>query len=111
MDKQIQKKELKPDYRRIYNDLINKKYPEKRREFKSMLEKEALSVLDVIQLNQRIFGRTNHAILNQRHRSYDKTAILQILDYQKKNKLNNYQVALEFKMSRNTIAKWKKIFL
>ncbi|MFP3595564.1 helix-turn-helix domain-containing protein [Chryseobacterium sp. SIMBA_029] len=111
MDKQIQKKELKPDYKRIYNDLIDRKYPEKREEFKSLLEKDALSVLDVIKLNQKIFGKASHVILNQRHRSYDKKAVLQILDYQKKNKLNNNQVALEFKMSRNTIAKWKKIFM
>lgn len=111
MDKQIQKKILKPDYKRIYNDLIDRKYPEKKIEFKSMLEKKTLSTLDIIKLNQRIFGEKEDFILNQKHRSYDKTAILEILDYQKINKLNNKQLALKFNMSRNTIGKWKKIFL
>ncbi|PWN66561.1 transposase [Chryseobacterium oncorhynchi] len=111
MDRQIQKKILKPDYKRIYNDLIDRKYPEKKIEFKSMLEKKTLSTLDIIKLNQRIFGEKEDFILNQKHRSYDKTAILEILDYQKINKLNNKQLALKFNMSRNTIGKWKKIFL
>ncbi|MGE8555577.1 MAG: helix-turn-helix domain-containing protein [Chryseobacterium jejuense] len=111
MDRQIQKKVLKPDYIRIYNDLIDRKYPEKKIEFKSILEKKTLSTLDVIKLNQRIFGGTEYFILNQKHRSYDKKAILEILDYQKKNNLNNKQLALKFNMSRNTIGKWKKLFI
>ncbi|WP_106916579.1 transposase [Chryseobacterium aurantiacum] len=111
MDRQVQKKILKPDYKRIYNDLIDRKYPEKKMEVKSMLEKKTLSTLDIIKLNQRIFGEKEDCILNQKHRSYDKRAILEILDYQRINKLNNKQVALKFNMSRNTIGKWKKIFL
>ncbi|HCM36220.1 helix-turn-helix domain-containing protein [Chryseobacterium sp.] len=111
MDRKIQKTILKPDYKRIYNDLIDKKYPEKKIEFKSMLEKKTLSTLDIIKLNQRLFGEKEDCILNQKHRSYDKAAILEILDYQKINKLNNKQLALKFNMSRNTIGKWKKIFL
>ena len=110
MDKQIQKEGLKPDYKRIYNDLIDKKYPERREEFKFILEKKKLSILDIIKLNQKIFGEKEDFILNQKHRSYDKTSILEIMDYQKKNKLNNKQLALKFNMSRNTIAKWKKLF-
>lgn len=111
MDRQIQKKILRPDYNRIYNDLIDNKYPEKKMEFKSMLEKKILSTLDIIKLNQRIFGKEEYSILNQKHRSYDKKAILEILDYQKKNNLNNKQLALKFNMSRNTIGKWKKLFI
>lgn len=111
MDRQIQKKILKPDYRRIYNDLIDRRYPERKMEFKSILDKKTLSTLDVIKLNQRIFGGNEYFISNQKHRSYDKKAILEILDYQKINKLNNKQLALKFNMSRNTIGKWKKIFL
>jgi len=47
---------------------------------------------------------------NQKLKSYDKNTILQILDYQKKHHLNNTELALHFKLSRNTVAKWKKIF-
>jgi len=39
---------------------------------------------------------------DQMHGFYNTSAILQILDYQKENKLNNIQLAAYFKMSRNT---------
>ncbi|WP_317126520.1 helix-turn-helix domain-containing protein [Chryseobacterium nematophagum] len=75
-------------------------------------EKE-LSVLDVIQLNKIIFGPVDKETeeFNQSHRSYTVSSIFQILDFQKKNKLNNTQVALYFKLSRHTVAKWKKKYL
>ncbi|MCT2409333.1 helix-turn-helix domain-containing protein [Chryseobacterium antibioticum] len=100
-----------PDYKRIYNDIITKRYPQKKKICRGILEKEELSALDVIKLNSLIFETKNKeaTIFNQQHRSYDKSAILDILNYQKKNKLNNTQIALHFKLSRNSIAKWKKM--
>lgn len=109
MDRKIQK--ISPNYQRIYNDLIDKMFPEKKSSLQSILEKETLTVLDIINLNNQIFGQTNHGFRTKKHRSYDRKAIFKILDYQKKNKLNNKEVALKFQMSRNTIAKWKKIFM
>jgi hypothetical protein len=104
-----------PDYKRIYTDLVNEKYCEKKIEYLSMLSKEKLSVLDVITLNKILFnndGKDKETFdFNQSHRAYDKQAILQILDYQKKRKCNNSQLASHFKLSRNTITKWKKKFL
>ncbi|ANF49118.1 transposase [Chryseobacterium glaciei] len=101
------------NYKRIFTDIITKKFPEKITECRSILDKKALSVLDVIELNRKIFGNSDKStqIFNQKERSYNESAILKILDYQKKNKLNNSQLALHFKMSRNTISKWKKIFI
>jgi len=109
MDRKIQS--LKPDYRRIYSDIINKKNPDKREECQNLLIKEELSVFDILELNTRIFGNTNKEFekVNQKFRSYKESDILQILDYQKKNNLNNIQLANHFKTSRNTIAKWKKM--
>ncbi len=109
MDRKIQS--LRPDYRRIYTDIINKKSPDKRIECENLLSKEELSVLDILELNRRIFGDKNKDIkmTNQKFRSYRESDILQILDYQRKNNLNNIQLANHFKTSRNTIAKWKKI--
>jgi hypothetical protein len=34
-----------------------------------------------------------------------------MLDYQKKNKLTNSQLAKHFKLSRNTVTKWKRLFV
>jgi hypothetical protein len=104
-----------PDYKRIYTDLVNEKYPEKKSEHISLLSKEKLSVLDVITLNKILFTNDGEdketSDFNQNHRAYDRQAILQILDYQKKWKYTNSQLASHFKLSRNTITKWKKKFL
>ena len=106
MDKQVPI--TKPNYKRIYFDILSKKYPEKKEECNSLLKKQNLSGLDVIWLNKKIFGTDK---INQQHRSYSKSDILIILDYQQKHKLNNSQLANHFKISRNTITKWKKMFL
>lgn len=106
MDREKQKI-TQPYYKKIYFDLLAKKFPDKVKECTSILSKAELGVLDIIQLNQRIFGHHEVSADNQRLRSYDDESILRILEYQKKYKLNNSQLSLHFKLSRNTIAKWK----
>ena len=110
MDSKIQS--ITPNYKRIYSDILNRKHPEKIEDCKTILEKSSLSVLDIIELNHRIFGIVDKSTesFNQKHRSYSESDILQILDYQKRNHLNNSQLASYFKLSRNTIAKWRKMF-
>ncbi len=100
------------NYKLIFKDIIKKKFPEKEHQCSSTLNKRNLSASDILQLNQKIFGfnlETEQS--NQKHRSYKKSDILIILDYQQKNKLNNSQLANHFKLSRNTVTKWKKMFL
>jgi len=99
-----------PYYKKIYFDILTKKYPDKLNECNKILSKEELSVLDIIQLNQKIFGNDEIFSENQRLRSYDYESIVKILNYQKKNNLSNTQLSIHFKMSRNTIAKWKSKF-
>ena len=100
-----------PDYVKIYSDIIDLKYPDRKDEFVSVLSKKQLTFLDVIELNHRLFGCTKSNELSQKLRSYNKKAILDILDYQKKQNLTNSQIAMHFKMSRNTISKWRKIYI
>lgn len=100
-------KNLRPNYNLIYNDIINEKYPEKKEKCFYLLGKNELSNLDIIKINKIIFGENNAS--NYRHRSYDESTICEILNYQKNNRLNNTEVASHFKISRNTITKWKKI--
>lgn len=110
MDQQIQVKT--PDYKQIFWDILNLKYPERKEELTPILEKQNLSAVDVLEINQKIFGSyRKNQLVNQRYRAYNKSDILQILDYQQKHKLNNSQLAKHFKISRNTIAKWRKMFL
>lgn len=110
MDRKIQ--QLIPDYKRIYHDILSDKYPERIDEFKNIFEKATLSVLDIVELNQKIFGKVDRSteVFNQRHRSYGTNDIFEILEYQKENNMNNLQLANHFKLSRNTITKWKKMF-
>lgn len=49
-------KNNQPDYKTIYSDILHKKPPEKKAECFPLLEKENLSVLDIIELNKKIFG-------------------------------------------------------
>jgi hypothetical protein len=103
-----------PNYTKIYKDLILTKYPEKWSMCEKLITNDPLSVMDIIKINNTLFNHnSDKGILkfNQRHRSYTKTAIFHILNYQKEHQLNNTQVAKHFKTSRNTIAKWKKVFL
>ncbi|NIF06809.1 helix-turn-helix domain-containing protein [Chryseobacterium sp. Tr-659] len=105
-------KDTKPDYRRIYTDIINKKFPEKKDSCLYILNKEELSALDVITLNTIIFGSldTESREFNQKHKSYDVDSIRKILDYKKNNNLSNIEMSKKFKLSRNTISKWNKFF-
>lgn len=98
------------NYKKIYQDIIEMKFPEKKEQCVCLLNKKALSMLDIIELNQKIFGKSNKQtdIFNQRHKSYDRLAILKILEYQIINNLNNSELARHFQLSRNTITKWKK---
>ena len=105
-------RKLGPDYRRIYEELIRKKFPEQWNALQPFLVHKQLTYFEVNRLNELLFGQKNKAqqAQAQKYKSYDKETILKILDYKKKHKLNNTQLALHFKLSRNTVAKWLKIF-
>lgn len=111
MDQQVQK--IRPNYKKIYQDILNDKFPEKKDLLNIVLKKQKFTSLDIIEINQMIFGLQTQEIFteNQKHRSYEKLDILQILDFQKKHHLTNSKVAQHFKVSRNSISKWKKIYL
>ncbi|WP_312554703.1 helix-turn-helix domain-containing protein [Empedobacter brevis] len=101
------------NYKTLYTDILNDCYPDKLPICQDILNKKSLSILDIFELNRLIYVEKNdkNSRLNQKFRSYSKEDILLILDYQKKYKLNNSQLANHFKLSRNSVAKWKKIFL
>ena len=43
------------NYNKIFSDIIAKKYPQKKEECLTLLQKETLSAIDIIELNQKIF--------------------------------------------------------
>ena len=101
-----------PNYKKIYSDMIHRKYPEKVEDLERFLQKEVLSPLDVIGLNKKLKTNADRGDrkFNQRLRSYNKDTILEILEYQKVFRLNNSQLADHFSLSRNTVTSWKKRF-
>lgn len=115
MDRKIQQSKFRinaPDYRKIYTDMIEMKYLDKRRKCETVLSKAKLSMMDIFELEKIIF-ETNGVPdekENGKFRAYDDESILQILTYQKKNKMTNTDISNHFKISRNSIAKWKKLF-
>lgn len=76
------------------------------------LEKDILTSLEVIELNELLFNnnRTEQHFSEQRYKAYDKQTILRILKYQHKEKINNKELAAHFKLSINTIKNWRKVF-
>ena len=103
--------ELRPNYKKIFEDIVEKKCPERLQEFNHYFSKENFTIMDVIEINDKIFGLTDKdtMIFNQKHKSYDQETILQILAYQQKEKLSNIQLANHFNLSRNTVSKWRRL--
>ncbi|OCA76841.1 transposase [Chryseobacterium contaminans] len=97
-------KNHEPNYKRIFTDILMRKHPDKLKVCSPILRKKALTALDILELNRLIFDFENTDI-NQKHRSFNETTILQILDHQKKYNLNNSQLASHFRLSRNTVTK------
>jgi len=109
-EKKDKKVLLQPNYKRIYSDIINMKYPDKADDCKNILNKEKLSCIDIRSINKLIFGDNIRSRKSGKHHSYKRDDILLMLDYQKKHGLNNTQLANHFKLSRNSVGKWKKMF-
>ncbi|MDR2238335.1 MAG: helix-turn-helix domain-containing protein [Chryseobacterium sp.] len=98
-----------PKYKIIYTDILTKKCPEKMEICHDLLEKSDFSFMDILELNELIFGdNPENRNMNARFRCYSKSDILGILEYQKKNKLNNSAAARHFNLSRTTLLSWKK---
>jgi len=113
MARKIQGESIKyPDYKRIFQDIIDKKFPEKKEWYSEISKKENLSILDILMISASTFNTQDEKVkmYNQKLRSYDEHTILYILEFQKKNYMTNSQLANHFRLSRNTVAKWKKHF-
>jgi len=103
-------KNLTPNYKLIFLDILEQKFPNRKDVCLPILSKNELSQFDIIELNQKIFGGIDKSTfsLNQKHKAYNKRSISKILNYQIENRLSNTKTASIFKLSRNTIANWKK---
>lgn len=108
MDSKTCQLKNQPNYKKLYQDLIKAKYPEKMSECEKYFQKNELLSYDVIAINKIIAD--NSRKISNKYKSYDKETIIKILLYQKEKELNNKQTADHFGISRNSVIKWKKLY-
>lgn len=96
-----------PNYQKIYEDMLRSKGLEEIREIPCFKKCN-----DIIKFNNLISDKKDKALVitNQRSKAYDEESILEILNYQKKHGFNDSELSRVFKLSRNTIYKWKKVY-
>jgi len=107
----------KVNYVSLYTDFINDNNSLQDKTKKSLLKQiknqKELSVKKIIEINSIIKNEISSNKTNKRAqqlKAYDYDFVQQTLDYQKENNLSNNTISTQFKLSRNTIAKWKKHF-
>ncbi|MDN3706109.1 helix-turn-helix domain-containing protein [Myroides ceti] len=100
-----------PNYKHIYKEMLKKYGIKADADIQKVLKKKQLNSLDVIFLNQKVVTKQplcDRKNRNTQLRSYDKESIDYILNYQELHKMTIADVAKKFKISRNTIGRWKK---
>ncbi|RNA63301.1 helix-turn-helix domain-containing protein [Chryseobacterium nematophagum] len=104
---------MRPNYHKIYTDIIEIEYPEKLNDPKiKNLLKKLNTTADVLKINHLIFKQSKDTLRdNQKLKIYDKKTIIKLLNYQKKHDFSTQYMARKYKISRTTIAKWRKNFL
>ncbi|UZT97983.1 helix-turn-helix domain-containing protein [Chryseobacterium fluminis] len=103
---------MRPNYKKIYTDLLLEKQPEKLKDEKiKSLISDLTTAEKVLKFNELIFGlQGEDTVNNHKLRSYDKQTIIKILQYQKKHNLSKRFTAMKYGISRTTIQKWHKDF-
>lgn len=103
---------MKPNYSKIYRDMLKLEYPEKLKEPKIIeLLKNLNTTEDVLNFNRRIFKQSKESEENnQKLKTYDKKTMLKLLQYQQKHGFSTSFMSKKYKISRTTITKWKKTF-
>jgi hypothetical protein len=103
---------MRPNYKKIYYDLLKEKQPEKLGDPKILHLLNNLNTMeDVLKINALVSDSSKKNLKkNQQLKNYDKKTVLRLLHYQKKHNLSDNFMSKKLKMSRTTIAKWRKIF-
>lgn len=102
-----------PNYKKIYHDMLMASNPSKL-DIKEVANKinNIKAAIDVTNLNEMLFGSNVQSTneINQNLKAYDEQSVMKILRYQKEYKLNNTQTAITFKLSKNTLCRWRLFY-
>ncbi|MET3038093.1 helix-turn-helix domain-containing protein [Chryseobacterium sp. NRRL B-14859] len=99
---------MRPNYKKIYQDMLRLEYPEKLKDpkIRELLERLHTSE-DVLKFNEKLFKQSKE---NQKLKTYDKKTMLKLLQYQKKHGYSTSYMSKKYKISRTTLSKWKNMF-
>lgn len=103
---------MRPNYSKIYQDILKEQYPEKLQDPKiQQLLKNLTTTEAVLSFNDKIFKQSKESLKNnQKLKTYDKKTTLKLLLYQKKHGFSTSYMSRKYKISRTTFSKWKKLF-
>ncbi|KQT25805.1 hypothetical protein ASG22_03620 [Chryseobacterium sp. Leaf405] len=103
---------MRPNYKKIYQDMLKDDHPEKLENPKIQKLLNGLKTTEeILNFNDLIFEQSKESIRNnQQLKTYDKKTILKLLQYQKKHDFSTSYMSRQYKISRTTIAKWRKLF-
>ena len=110
--KNVKKYPMRPNYTKIYQDMLKEKDPDKLKDPKiQRLIKNLKTTEDVLNFNELVFKQSKESLeKNQKLKTYDKKTMLKLLQYQNKHNFSTNYMSKKYKISRTTIAKWKKTF-
>lgn len=99
---------MRPNYKKIYQDMLKMEYPEKLKDpkIRELLDK-LHTTEDVLKFNDKLFNQSRE---NQKLKTYDKKTMLKLLQYQKKHGHSTSYMSRKYKISRTTLSKWKLMF-
>ncbi|WP_415325724.1 helix-turn-helix domain-containing protein [Chryseobacterium sp. MMS23-Vi53] len=97
---------------KIYQDMLKQEHPDKLQDPKiQSLLKNLKTTEDVLNFNELVFKHTKESLRNnQKLKTYDKKTMLKLLQYQKKHGFSTSFMSKKYKISRTTLAKWRKTF-
>lgn len=103
---------MRPNYTKIYQDMLKQDYPDKLKDPKILtLLKKLNTTEDILKFNDKVFEQSRESQQNnQKLKTYDKKTMLKLLQYQKKHEFSTSYMSRKYKISRTTLAKWKKMF-
>ncbi|MFP3598368.1 helix-turn-helix domain-containing protein [Chryseobacterium sp. SIMBA_029] len=92
--------------------MLKQDYPDKLKDPKILtLLKKLNTTEDILKFNDKLFEQSRESQQNnQKLKTYDKKTMLKLLQYQKKHEFSTSYMSRKYKISRTTLAKWKKMF-
>lgn len=113
LDRQNSKhNDMRPNYKKIYQDILREQFPEKLKDPKVIKQLNNLDTAEaVLKLNEMLFEHSEKKHDIKGLKFYDEKTVLKLLKYQDKHGFSNKYMSQKYKISRSTIIRWRKLFI